>query len=377
MDAIATLANVKEALSVYDIDERNAVMQAVFGDEGAKGLTPLLQKLKELKEQQRDVEEGSRKLIDASYGEFLEGGSGPLNMFVDNLKSVGATIGSTLLPAVNGALWPLNKVLITTGELIEDIPQLGMAIGGLAAAFTAFKTYRVLRGVGGLLGGLRRRRGGLGGALTNMAGSDAGGVIAVRVINWPGGGFGGDIGGRRGRGVGHLPGRFGGRGVGRLLQGGGKLLGKAALPLAAGMTALDVAQGVANGDARQVGGGLGGAGGAVAGAAAGAAIGSVVPVIGTAVGGLVGSIVGGFGGDWLGRKIGGLFEEGGELPKAAVAKATPEEPVQAAPVENGDRRATTNVFNMTINGAPGQDIQALADEVVKRLRIAGREALHD
>lgn len=437
MDAIATLANVREALDAFDIDERNAIMQEVFGDEGAKGLTPLLLQLDKLRADQKDVEEGSRKLIDKSYGEFLEGGSGPLTMFMDNLKSVGATIGSTLLPAVNSILWPMNEMLITVGELVEEFPLLGQSIGLAAAGFAAFKAYRVLRGVGGLLGGLRRARAGGGGAVGGLAsaltGGATGGVMAVRVVNWPAGGVGGlGADGRRGRRGGAAAGGRGilgrlrgagssiveggrglaaGRGAGGLLKGGGKLLGRVAAPVAVGLAALDVAGGISNGDPEQVGGGVGGLGGGMAGAAAGAALGSVVPVIGTAIGGLVGGAIGAFGGEWLGRKVGGLFgsdddaDEGKEVvrrvrydamgnkvydsadekPAAAANSpaASPELPTVAAPVvaeaatAGGSSRTISNTFHVAIHGAPGQDVEALADAVMKRLKAVGREALFD
>ena len=43
MDFVATLHNVNNALAVYDdIDERGQIIQDLFGDEGKKGLVPLL-----------------------------------------------------------------------------------------------------------------------------------------------------------------------------------------------------------------------------------------------------------------------------------------------------------------------------------------------
>jgi len=243
------------------------------------------------------------------------------------------------------------------------------------------------------------------------------------VTNWPAGGLGGA--GGRGRGVrrggrfrgvgGTLASASAGRGfssVGGLLRGGGKLLGRAAMPLALGMGALDVAEGAAKGDAKQIGGGVGGVGGALAGAAAGAALGSVVPVIGTAFGGVVGSVIGGLGGDWLGRKVGGLFDDD-EEDQAPAKKIVRQErydamgrPVHQSVAEDGgvggpgpsvgpetalaavppvviqaqtDGAASrpNQTFTFNVYGQEGMSAREIAEEVKRILRWNGREALFD
>ena len=100
---------------------------------------------------------------------------------------------------------------------------------------------------------------------------------------------------------------------------GGKVLGKAAVPVAVGATALfggkkaydayksgDTKAGnkAAGGTVGTIGGMLGGA---KAGAALGAAVGGPAAPITAAIGGLLGSIVGGVAGDKIGSLIGGLF----------------------------------------------------------------------
>jgi len=107
---------------------------------------------------------------------------------------------------------------------------------------------------------------------------------------------------------------------------GGKILGKAALPLSLAIGAGEILTAEKGKKAEaigSVGGGiLGGMGG---GFAAGAALGSVVPGIGTAIGGIGGSIVGGIAGSSLGGWIGSKFngEKKLETPEeVAAAKET-------------------------------------------------------
>lgn len=92
---------------------------------------------------------------------------------------------------------------------------------------------------------------------------------------------------------------------------GGRILGKAALPLSLAFGAGEILSAEKGKKAEaigSVGGGiLGGMGG---GAAAGAALGSVVPGLGTVIGGIGGSIVGGIAGSSLGGWIGSKFNGG-------------------------------------------------------------------
>jgi GH24 family phage-related lysozyme (muramidase) len=145
-------------------------------------------------------------------------------------------------------------------------------------------------------------------------------------------GLGSLKGGIRGM-VGPKPAAGGGRmaGLARTLKGGvgkyggramkvGKgLLGRAAVPLAAGM---DIHSRYSEGQsATQIGAGVAGGGlGAYGGALAGAAIGSAVPIVGTAIGGLVGGALGWYLGGKAADKVTGV---GADIPPEADSQAMP------------------------------------------------------
>ncbi|SHN77223.1 phage tail tape measure protein [Desulfitobacterium chlororespirans] len=85
------------------------------------------------------------------------------------------------------------------------------------------------------------------------------------------------------------------------LGGVGKVLGKAAVPIAAVTTVIDVIR--SDDKARAAASGAGGLAAGAGGAKVGAAIGTAIaPGIGTAIGGVLGGIVGYAGGKWLGGK---------------------------------------------------------------------------
>lgn len=223
---------------------------------------------------------------------------------------------------------------------------------GAIAAAGLFAVTKAVRGASAVMQGVRALRGATGRA--RGAGAAAAGATPVIVTNWPVG-FGAGRG-RRGRGRARgraLPAASvaGAAGVARssatggigralaattraagssgifssIMKGGKSLMGKAAIPLAAALSAFDFISSVAAGDYEGAAGAGGSLGGSLAGGALGAAVGSVVPGVGTAVGGVVGGIAGGIAGEEgvraLYRLLVGVDPESGQVTVRADGNA--------------------------------------------------------
>jgi len=362
MDYFRTLKNLNEALADYDdIDDRNDVIQKIFGDEGKAAIIPLLGKLDAAAADLRDVTEGSKGAVEKNYEMFRKSEGGKLKAAINAAAQLGEAIGASLLPAVNMVVVPLGAMAGGLADIIEKHRVLGAAIGAAVAGFGAFKAARILGGVPRLLRGLGGR-GRVGGPL-------GGGVVPVRVVNFPGGAMGGRMG-RRGRGgrMGRV-GRIGGllKSGGGLLKSGGGLLGRVSAPLAAAAYIPDLVAGIGSGSGKEIGRALGGAGGTLAGAAIGATIGSVVPIVGTAIGGIAGGVIGAMGGEWLGDALGGLVD--GDKN----GKAEPERKQAAAPAPV----MAAGTVNVTVNPGPGQSPEDIARAVQRVVERERRGLLHD
>ena len=95
--------------------------------------------------------------------------------------------------------------------------------------------------------------------------------------------------------------------MGKTASFGGKLLSKAAVPLMVADAGYSLYASDNNSDR---GNALGGLGGTLGGAKAGAFLGTMIaPGVGTAVGSLIGSGIGYLSGSWIGKKIGGWFDD--------------------------------------------------------------------
>jgi phage tail tape-measure protein len=157
--------------------------------------------------------------------------------------------------------------------------------------------------------------------------------------------------------------------LGKAASIGGKVGGKALLPLALASGAMNIASAVEGGDSTEIGGAVGGmagsAAGGWAGAAAGAAIGTMIfpgvgTAIGAAIGGLGGSLAGGEIGDWLGEKLGSVVDRLSAPDEVAKNVA------QSA-VENKAPVNFSPVINVQPSGDPAYD-KRMGDELMARIK---------
>lgn len=219
----------------------------------------------------------------------------------------------------------LNK--IDPEKMQSALKTAAIGVGGVGALVAGKKLWNVGADI---IGMFRKNKGG---ALNTLVPTN--GVQPVYVTNFGemGGGFDGygagyDKGGRKARRAANRAakqsaklakaGRFGkfGAFMGKTTRFGGKLLSKAALPLMVADAGYSLYASDSNSDR---GNALGGLGGTLGGAKAGALLGTMIaPGVGTAVGSLIGSGIGYLSGSWLGKKIGGWFDD--TKPKGQAEK---------------------------------------------------------
>jgi hypothetical protein len=146
LDMIATLEEIEKSLDGLDIDERAQAIQKTFGDEGAKGLVPLLNKLSELQTAFKDVSEGSKGIVDQEVQKFLSSAQGQLNALKGTLTVLAATIGRVMLPGINAIATPLGKVATLIADLAEKFPFLTKLIVGTTAALIGLRVTAIAGG---------------------------------------------------------------------------------------------------------------------------------------------------------------------------------------------------------------------------------------
>lgn len=135
LDLVQTLARAKEALDGLGLstDERADVLQKVFGDEGMRGVVPLLDSVDKLKAGLADIQAASgSNLVSDEYTRFLDGGAAQWKMLGQNVKQVGEIFGNTLLPALTKAVGWLAHGAAWVSRLIERFPVVGRLAAALA-----------------------------------------------------------------------------------------------------------------------------------------------------------------------------------------------------------------------------------------------------
>ena len=141
LDFIQTLENMSEAIGGFDAMDQDTLdrMQKAFGDEGQRAVVLLGKKLAGLRDAQKDVEEGSKGLVDESYQRFLRSMSGQIQIFRNNVRTLGMAFVAGLAPGINTVLKPLTTLAGWTGLFLEKFPQVSKFIVGAVAGFAALK----------------------------------------------------------------------------------------------------------------------------------------------------------------------------------------------------------------------------------------------
>jgi len=410
---LAPLTNDTEALfdlvhsriaQLDDAAARQRISDEIFGGTAGERLIELLKASSKEVANLRDESDKLGATVTKRESEIARAHAFALNRFKAGLTGQVQIIGVAVLPVLTklldkGRVWFIENqdrveafATKLSAGLESALPALGELVVG--AGKFAVVVAKLVTGVAGLVGGFENLGIVVAGLFTakllvsifSTTKAILGLATAVRTAKLAGkGGIIGDLGGAllgggKGKGLKGLGSKTLGR-AGGIVKGGGKALGKVFKPLGALLSGAALFQGVKTGNKKAVGGALGDIGGSLAGAAAGAAIGSVVPIIGTAIGGLIGAVAGGLGGEALGRSLAGSDSKVPAKPLAAAAAATAiaTSPVAAQPnqLDQLSQPNVTNNITITVQAQPGQDVVALAKEVVRQIKRAERTALHD
>lgn len=149
LDMIATMDGIKKSLDDTfgdDIDARAQAIQKIFGDEGARGFVPLINKLGELKAAEQDVIESSKGLTDREVVKFTEAPIGRFNKLKGALTVTADGFARVLLPGVNAAMGGLASVVGMAATGAEKFPTLTKVVVFAAAGLAVLHVAAVAAG---------------------------------------------------------------------------------------------------------------------------------------------------------------------------------------------------------------------------------------
>ena len=154
LDLEATLAGVQRALAGLSIDERSVRLQELFGDEGKRGLIPLLDNLEGYRQGLADAADAGGT-VSENYELFLESSRGLWDSMKQNLGQVGAVLGTTLFPALGLVFGAVGRLAGGAAELAERFPLAAKVVGALAVALAVTLAGAAIPTVIGALGALK------------------------------------------------------------------------------------------------------------------------------------------------------------------------------------------------------------------------------
>lgn len=152
LDLVGTLTQIQHATAAMGAQEKQDTYQRLFGDEGLKGVIPLLANLDDLRDGIGALH-SSAGAIDGAYGPFLRSASGQWTMLTTRLRTAGDTLAQHVLPAVTGVVGGLADMASSVGAAIERWPGLGQAVVwfgvGLAGVTATVAGWNAIAWIGG------------------------------------------------------------------------------------------------------------------------------------------------------------------------------------------------------------------------------------
>ena len=134
LDVVASLKELMRGTSKMSEIDRAQFMTEKFGDEGAKALVPLMDKIKELEDGYKDVEKSSQNIVAKNMDDYLKLTSTRLNAAKESAYALARSLGGALAPSAITLFNFLGKVADKIGFFADKYPMLTKVIVFSAAA---------------------------------------------------------------------------------------------------------------------------------------------------------------------------------------------------------------------------------------------------
>lgn len=156
LDLLATLKQIDNVTKGLDLDTKASVFQQVFGDEGKRGVLPLIEKLDQFSNNLEDVSENSEGIVNKEIIAFLESYDGKVAILNESFKQFKDSIGKSIKPVAKVIIAILSSILFVISDIIDAVPFLGqvliLATGALFAFITAVTIFKALKFASTILG---------------------------------------------------------------------------------------------------------------------------------------------------------------------------------------------------------------------------------
>lgn len=162
-NAEETTLKVLESISKLEKHEQGQVLESLFGSESLLAITPLLSQLDTLKGNLGKVSDSTQYAgsMNKEYEARAQTTANNLQTLKGHMTALGITIGSVVLPALNGLIDDLKPAIETVIDFAKANPELVATLFKVVAALFAFKagSLAVRFGFNLLFGGLLSRYG--------------------------------------------------------------------------------------------------------------------------------------------------------------------------------------------------------------------------
>jgi TP901 family phage tail tape measure protein len=125
LDFASILSQIKTKLAPFNQDQQSAILQDIFGDEGKKGILPLLSNIERLREYQDKLKKSSKGFVDSKTPAFLELYNTKVNKLGISFSQIQSTLGEQLLPSASKIIDIFADTVFYVSDMIAKYEELG------------------------------------------------------------------------------------------------------------------------------------------------------------------------------------------------------------------------------------------------------------
>ncbi|MFL1781412.1 Phage tail tape measure protein [Candidatus Hepatincolaceae symbiont of Richtersius coronifer] len=138
LDLVSFLGKIKDKTKGFNLDKQAAIFQDLFGDEGKKGLLPLIANLDKMSANLADVSKNSKGITDKEVLKFYDAYNTKMAKLSQSISQLSGTLGKVLLPALTIFIDKLADGIGFITEIIEANNAWAWGIYGVVAALAAW-----------------------------------------------------------------------------------------------------------------------------------------------------------------------------------------------------------------------------------------------
>ena len=144
LDLVGFLKQIDNKTKGFNLDKKAQIFQEIFGDEGKKGLLPLIANLDKMSINLKEVGKDSEGIVDKEIVDFLSAYNTQTTKLSNAFKQLSAVLGNIILPLATKLISIFADTIFYIVYLIDQYKSLGWIINAVAIGLGILATRMLI-----------------------------------------------------------------------------------------------------------------------------------------------------------------------------------------------------------------------------------------